>query len=80
MIDVHAKERSREAEQLRSEIERTREQVAASATALESEIAEAADWRRWFRRRPWLFLGGAFALGFWLGKRRRPARFHMQGG
>jgi hypothetical protein len=54
-----------------SEVERTRERVAQSMMALRNEVARQVDWRSWVQRRPALFLGGAFALGLWLGSRRR---------
>ncbi len=50
-------------------IARTREEVAQSVDALRREITRRAHWRVWFRRRPGLFLAGALALGFYLGRR-----------
>jgi hypothetical protein len=60
---------SRSPEQVRAEIERVREQIVSSATALREEVAMRTDWREWVRRRPGLVLAGAFALGFWIGSR-----------
>ena len=53
-----------------SDVERARERVAQSMMALRNEVARKIDWRSWVQQRPVLFLGGAFALGFWLGRRR----------
>jgi hypothetical protein len=53
-----------------SDVERARERVTQSMMALRNEVARQVDWRLWVQRRPALFLGGAFALGFWLGNRR----------
>jgi hypothetical protein len=53
-----------------SDVERARERVTQSMMALRNEVARQIDWRSWVQRRPALFLGGAFALGFWLGRRR----------
>lgn len=58
-------------EQLRRDIERTREQITESALALRQEMAARADWREWVRARPWLFITGLLALGFLWGSRRR---------
>lgn len=57
------------AEQLRRDIERTREQLATSVVALKHEVAVRTDWREWVRRRPGLVLGAAFAVGLYLGTR-----------
>ncbi len=53
-----------------SDVERARERVTQSMMALRQEVARQVDWRSWVQRRPALVLGGAFALGFWLGMRR----------
>jgi len=53
-----------------SDVERARERVTQSMMALRQEVARQVDWRSWVQRRPALFVGGAFALGFWLGTRR----------
>jgi hypothetical protein len=55
-----------------ADLERARERVAASISALRDEVARQADWRRWLSRHPLVSVGGALALGFWLGARRRP--------
>ncbi|HVV17090.1 MAG TPA: hypothetical protein VHH90_07785 [Polyangia bacterium] len=53
-----------------SDVERARERVAQSMMALRNEVARQVDWRSWVQRRPMLFVGGALAVGFWLGNRR----------
>jgi ElaB/YqjD/DUF883 family membrane-anchored ribosome-binding protein len=53
-----------------SDVERARQRVAQSMMALRQEVARQVDWRSWVQRRPLLFVGGALALGFWVGNRR----------
>ena len=53
-----------------SDVERARERVTQSMMALRQEVARQVDWRSWVKRQPALFVGGAFALGLWLGMRR----------
>lgn len=55
--------------QVREEIERAREQIQSSVVALRYEVSSVADWREWVRRRPGLFIGAAFGIGFYLGLR-----------
>jgi hypothetical protein len=64
---------TRSPEKLRaeSEIERAREQIATSAAALRQEVAMTTDWREWVRKKPLWFLAGAFAVGVFIGTRRR---------
>ena len=59
----------RQPAEVRAEIERAREQIASSAEALRHEVAMRTDWREWVRRKPALFLMGAFAVGFFIAKR-----------
>lgn len=59
----------RDARQIREEIERTRALLAAEVSTLSREVAQRADWRAWVSERPLLFLGGAFAFGFWMADR-----------
>lgn len=59
-----------EAEQVRAEIERAREQVASSVEALRGEIVSKVSWREWVRRNPQAALLGAFFLGFLYGNRK----------
>lgn len=53
-----------------SDVARARQRVAQSMEALRNEVARQVDWRSWVQRQPGLFVAGAFALGFWLGRRR----------
>src|SRR5205809_7564014 len=50
-------------------IERSRERVERSVTALRAAVARRTDWRSWVARQPGLFLGAAALLGFWWGYR-----------
>ena len=54
---------------LQEEIAATRERVALTVQALEREISRAIDWRDWIRRHPGRVLAGAFAVGWFFGKR-----------
>jgi hypothetical protein len=55
-------------------VERSRERVERSVTALRAAVARRTDWRAWIARRPALVLGAAVLLGFVLGYRRRGDR------
>ena len=59
----------RSAEAVRAEIERAREQIQDSVLALREEVGRVVDWRGWVGKRPGLWLGAAFAAGFYLGSR-----------
>ena len=54
----------------RIEIAKARAQVVASTAALKAQIFGLPEWRRWVRKKPGLFIIGAFALGFLIGHRR----------
>ena len=60
-----------EAAHAHAEIEKARQQVAASVVALRGELASTTDWRQWVRRRPLALIAGAFVVGFLFGSRRR---------
>ena len=60
---------TRDPNELRSEIERTREEIAASLATLRSSVTEATDWRTYVKRQPFAFIGGAFAIGLFIGMR-----------
>jgi hypothetical protein len=51
-------------------VERSRERVERSVSALRDEIARRTDWRGWVAQRPGIFLGAAVLLGFLWGYRR----------
>lgn len=63
--------KGKSAADIRDEIERARRQIQTSVSALRDEVAEATDWRGWYRRKPYVFLATAFALGVFLGSRGR---------
>ncbi|HYV43317.1 MAG TPA: hypothetical protein VFA20_00590 [Myxococcaceae bacterium] len=67
--DAKVESAPRSADEVRAEIERAREQIQSSVLALREEVSRAADLRAYIRRRPGLWLGAAFALGFYLGSR-----------
>ena len=63
-----------------ADVERARERVASSISALRDEVARQADWRRWLSRHPLVCVSGALAFGFWLGaRRRRPPHVEIGG-
>ena len=55
-------------------VERSRERVERSVTALRDAIARRTDWRGWMAQRPAVFLGAAVVLGFLWGYRRGGGR------
>lgn len=65
--------------QAEADLARARERVATSISALRDEVARQADWRRWLARHPLISVGGALALGLWLGARRRPPHLEIGG-
>lgn len=59
----------REPNEIRSEIERTREELAESLLHLRDRMTEVTDWRTYVRRQPVAFVAGAFTLGLLIGLR-----------
>ena len=57
----------RDAEEVSSDLQRARAQMLAAKEALRRDVAVRTDWREWVRRKPALFYGGAFAVGFLIG-------------
>lgn len=55
-------------------LERSRERVERSVSALREAFARRTDWRSWVARRPGVFLGAAMVLGFVWGFRSSGAR------
>jgi ElaB/YqjD/DUF883 family membrane-anchored ribosome-binding protein len=60
---------ARDPNEIRSEIEHTREEIAHSLMTLKSSVSDATDWKSYVRRQPLAFVGGAFALGLLIGLR-----------
>jgi len=60
---------ARDPNEIRTEIERTREEIAQSLITLKSSVTEATDWKSYVRRQPLAFVGGAFAIGLLIGLR-----------
>jgi hypothetical protein len=63
-----------EVERAEAAIERSRERVERSVTALRNEIVRRTDWRGWVARHPTMFLGAAVLFGFVWGYRSRGGR------
>jgi len=63
-----------EVERAEAAIERSRERVERSVTALRNELVRRTDWRGWVARQPTMFLGAALLLGFVWGYRSRGGR------
>jgi hypothetical protein len=55
-------------------VERSRERVERSVTALREAIARRTDWRSWVAQRPAMVLGAAVLLGFLWGYRQGGGR------
>jgi hypothetical protein len=55
-------------------VERSRERVERSVSALRDAVARRTDWRAWVARRPGVFLGAAVLVGFIWGYRRSGGR------
>jgi hypothetical protein len=55
-------------------VERSRERVERSVTALRAAVARRTDWRGWIARHPQMFFGAALLLGFVWGYRSRGGR------
>jgi len=60
---------ARDPNEIRTEIERAREEIAQSLITLKSSVTEATDWKSYVRRQPLAFVGGAFAIGLLIGLR-----------
>lgn len=62
---------TRDADAIRRDLERARNELANSVQELRVEVARTVDWREWYRRNAGAFLIGAFAVGFIIGTRNR---------
>lgn len=56
---------------IRRQMAEIRSQLHHDMTKVVGEASTATDWRSYVRDQPWLFLGGAFALGYILVPRRQ---------
>jgi len=54
-------------DQVKIEADRARERLVQNLNRLEYRVETLTDWRTWFRRYPWSFLGAAFAGALMLG-------------
>ena len=61
-------------DQIKREIELTRERISSNLNQLEDRVRGALDWRTRFDRQPWAFVGGAFGVAFLLGWLSAPSR------
>ena len=64
-----AETRQRDPAAIRAGIEQARQEIERSVAELRADVTDKLDWRNFVRRQPGAVLGGAFALGFWLGAR-----------
>ena len=60
---------STEAETLRAEIARQRDELAENTTALRERVDELTDWKHWVDERPLAAVGAALFVGFLIGLR-----------
>ena len=52
---------------IKREIEDARHRLGADLNQLEHRVRTNLDWRTYFDRNPWMFVGGAFAAAFLVG-------------
>jgi hypothetical protein len=52
-----------------AEVRQSREHLIHAGLALRDELHQVIEWRAWYRRAPAIWLGGAFCLGYFLGRR-----------
>jgi ElaB/YqjD/DUF883 family membrane-anchored ribosome-binding protein len=60
---------ARDPNEIRSEIEETRREIAHSIANLRDSVTEATDWKHYVRRQPLATIAAAFAIGFVIGMR-----------
>ena len=53
-----------------AQIRHHQEQLINTGVALRTQLHEVFEWRAWYRRTPAIWLGGAFVLGWFVGRRR----------
>lgn len=59
-------------EQIEARIDRTREQLGSTLSAIEGKVEAATDWREHMRARPWLMVGAACVGGALVAATLRP--------
>jgi hypothetical protein len=60
-------------DEIKREIELTRERISSNLTQLETRVRTTLDWRAQFEKRPWEFVAGAFGVAFLIGWLMTPA-------
>lgn len=60
-------------DEIKREIELTRERITSNLSQLETRVRTTLDWRTQFDRRPWAFVGSAFGVAFLIGWLLTPA-------
>ncbi len=60
---------ARSPNEIRTDIERTRDEIAQSLATLRASVTEVTDWKHYVRRQPLACVAGAFALGLLVGLR-----------
>jgi len=63
-------------DQVRGEVERARQRLAADLNALEYRVTTVTDWRWQYRRHTWAVLGAAFVGALALGYLLSPSADH----
>lgn len=63
-----------QSEQIIKDIQEKRERLGDNITELENRVRDAADWRTYFNRNPWLMMGAAAAGGFLMSAILVPSR------
>jgi hypothetical protein len=53
-----------------AQIQHNREELIHAGLALRAQLNEMVDWRAWYRRTPLVWLGGAFLVGYLVGRPR----------
>jgi hypothetical protein len=55
------------AEQIRFRIDQTRDRLGKDLNALEYRVKQETDWRIYFNRNPWAFVGAAYGFALLVG-------------
>ena len=65
-----------QSEQIIKNIQERRERLGDNLAELETRVRDAADWRTYFSRNPWLMMGAAAAGGLLMSAMLGPSRRH----